>query len=276
VASRRLRETVPVLAAGLKHGRKARRKIRRVTRALGGVRELDVTVQILDELARRPDVPREALEDVRAHVLAERDRRRAEMSDRLEHVNLAKLSRRLEQVVAELSAAPPAWQEALALRVARRTTRFERAIEKAGQMYEPERLHQVRIATKKLRYTLELAADAGVAAARPTVGTLKRAQATLGRLHDLHVIQGHVAEVQAHPPARRVGPDDIGLDTLKRLLEEECRHLHARYVKHAPALLDAVRGTRALVIPQLSTIPRRKRPIKMLQPEVDRPAARRA
>ena len=46
VASRRLREAVPVLAAGLKHSKagKASRKIRRLTRALGTVRELDVTL----------------------------------------------------------------------------------------------------------------------------------------------------------------------------------------------------------------------------------------
>src|SRR5689334_16692063 len=50
VTSRRLREAVPVLATGL-HGSKAgkaQRKIRRLTRALGSVRELDVTIQLLD------------------------------------------------------------------------------------------------------------------------------------------------------------------------------------------------------------------------------------
>ena len=31
----------------------------------------------------------------------------------------------------------------------------------AGQMYNPERLHQVRIATKKLRYGLEIAGEGG-------------------------------------------------------------------------------------------------------------------
>src|SRR5918996_5286380 len=70
VATRRLREAVPVLTSGVKGTKaaKARRKIRRLTRALGTVRELDVTLHILDELARRPEIPRIALEDVRAHV----------------------------------------------------------------------------------------------------------------------------------------------------------------------------------------------------------------
>ena len=65
VASRRLREAVPVLAADTKIRKKAERKIRRVTQALGTVREMDVTVQILDEFARGPGIPRDALEDVR-------------------------------------------------------------------------------------------------------------------------------------------------------------------------------------------------------------------
>ena len=59
VTSRRLREAVPVLATGLKGSKagKATRKIRRLTRALGTVRELDVTLTLLDELAQSPEVP---------------------------------------------------------------------------------------------------------------------------------------------------------------------------------------------------------------------------
>ena len=122
VASRRLREGLPVLAVGLKRGRKAERKVRRVTEALGTVREMDVTVQVLDELARRPKVPRDALEDVRGHVLAERERRREIMLERLRDVNTAKLSRRLEEVALDLTTASggPRWRDVLSVRVGRR------------------------------------------------------------------------------------------------------------------------------------------------------------
>ena len=53
VASRRLREAVPVLTTGVKGTKagKARGKIRRLTKALGSVRELAVTLLLLDELA---------------------------------------------------------------------------------------------------------------------------------------------------------------------------------------------------------------------------------
>ena len=274
VASRRLREALPVLAAGLKRGRKAQRKIRRVTRALGTVREMDVTMQILDELARRPQIPRDSLEDVRGHVLAERDRRREVMLSRLAAINTPKLSRRLEEVALELSVSDPqAWREALATRVARRAGRLEKAIRLAGQMYSPDRLHAVRITVKQLRYALELAADARIAGTRALVNTLKRAQETLGRLNDLHVIQGHVAIVQTHPPARQRATAG-GLDVIGRQLEEECRHLHARYIKQVSALLEVIAASRTAVVAHLAVVPR-GRPVKMLR-ESARPVAKRA
>lgn len=272
VASRRLREAVPVLAADTKVRRKAERKIRRVTQALGTVREMDVTVQILDEFARGPGIPRDALEDVRGHVIAERDRRRATMLDRLRRVNTAKLSRRLEEVSMTIPGATLGeWRSTLVKRVGQRAKRLRSAIQSAGQIYAAEQLHLVRIAVKKLRYALELVADSRLAPARPMVNTLKRAQETLGRLHDLQVIEHHVAAVQALPPTRR-GADDGGLDVIARMLADECRHIHARYVKQVPALLELTQGCASDVVPAI-----RRPPLKMRPPQPSRiPAARRA
>ena len=276
VASRRLREGLPVLAAGLKRGRKAERKIQRVTRALGTVREMDVTVQVLDELARRPKIPRDALEDVRGHVLAERQRRREVMHERLRELNTAKLTRRLEEVAVELAISDgTSWRETLATRIGRRAKRFAAAIDNAGQIYAPDRLHAVRIATKKLRYALELAADTRIRSARPLVAALKRLQEILGRLNDLHVIQGHVSAVQSNPPARQ-GATERGLEAIARTLEEECRHLHARYTKQVPALLELADTCRSTVVSQIAGTARRPA-IKMARArETRQPAARRA
>lgn len=262
VASRRLRETVPVVAAPSRSRRKAERGVRRVTRALGAVRELDVALGLLDEIAQRPQLPRDALEDVRGHVMAERDRRRARMFDRLGRVDADRLSRRLSGLGAEpADAMVHDWRDVLDTRITRRARVLGAAIEAAGQMYAPERLHEVRIAVKKLRYALELAADARLAGARPLVATLKRAQDTLGRMNDLQVLQHHVAAVQASPTVR-LGAGD-GLSTIARALEEECRHLHARYSKQRPALLAVVVACRA----GFSTRAARRAPLKMLRPQ---------
>src|SRR4051794_36585875 len=165
VASRRLREAIPVLTDGLQHTKagKAQRKIRRLTQALGTVRELDVTLHLIDELSDRPAVPRAALAEVRALVIEEREQRRRVMLHRLEDVDEDKLGRRLQAVKTALvtPAAGHAWRAALASRIARRGRRLEEAIADAGQIYAPESLHQVRIAAKKFRYVLEIADESG-------------------------------------------------------------------------------------------------------------------
>ncbi len=264
MASRRLREAVPVLATGLKNtgAKKARKKIRRVTKALGCVRELDVTISLLDDMARQETVPRIALEHGRAYVVQEQERRRATMLKRLDKVNVGKLDRRLGSLSDALEKAETdGWRKTLAARLLKRAKRLRETVEAAGQMYEAERLHAVRIAAKKLRYAMELAAETGVRAAARPVRTIKRAQETLGRLHDLQVLQSYVGDVQAKPAEASV--PDSGLEILSRLLEDDCRHLHAKYVASVPTLLETVDLTRSAIVPQLARARRAKRPLKM-------------
>ena len=255
-----------MLTDGLQHTRsgKARRKVRRLTQALGTVRELDVTLHLIDELADRAGVPRAALAEVRAHVMEEREQRRAVMLERLDEVDHEKLARRLLAVRDALAAPAPGhnWRSALALRIARRGRRLEAAIEDAGQIYAAESLHRVRIAVKKFRYALEIAHESGGASCTPALRVLKRAQETLGRLHDLQVLQHHVAAVGAAPRSRRSTPD-AALAVLSRLIEDECRHLHGRYVAGAVELREAVEAARRDV-PVRLTASRQRRPAKMV------------
>ena len=259
VASRRLREAVPVLAADFKHSAKARRKIRRLTRALGTVRELDVSLRLLDELAAAEDLSRPALQDVRLHVLADREKKRETMLSRLADVNADKLERRLKSVSEHVALdRSGSWRQTLASRLLKRSRRLATAVDNAGQLYAPELLHRVRIAAKKLRYVLELAADTGVRSASPLVRSLKRVQDMLGRLNDLQVLQSHVAAVEAAPIGRAVPHQ--GLALIAARIEEECRRLHGRYVAQAEALQDLAVAVRSDVVPRLAA---RKRPLKM-------------
>jgi CHAD domain-containing protein len=242
VASRRLREAVPLLSAGL-HGSKAgkaKRKIRRLTQALGGVRELDVSLALIDVLAARPDTPEPALAEVRAHVIAAREERRRVMHARLQQVNVAKLYRRLGSVRDAVAASSPehSWRSALARRLINGARHLDSAMDHAGQIYAPDALHRVRIAAKKLRYALEIADESHAAPCTAELRLLKRVQDALGRLHDRQVLQHHVAEVASAPRSRR-GAADPGLAVLARMIEDECRMLHARYIALLPALRDA-------------------------------------
>src|SRR5687767_4397199 len=259
VASRRLREAVPILAADFKHSAKAGRKIRRLTQALGTVREMDVSLVLLDELAASDDLSRPALQDVRLHVLADREKKRETMLSRLAEVNADKLERRLKSVSEHVAVdTSGGWRQTLASRLLKRSRRLATAVDNAGQLYAPELLHRVRIAAKKLRYVLEIAADTGVRPAAPLVRSLKRVQEMLGRLNDLQVLQTHVAAVQAAPVGRTVPHQ--GLAVIAGRIEEECRRLHGRYVKQSVALVDLAAAVRTDVVPRLST---RTRPLKM-------------
>jgi CHAD domain-containing protein len=195
------------------------------------------------------------------------------MLKRLEHVSLEKLERRLTAVGDVLvETGSESWRDALGARLLKRSKALAAAMTAAGRMYAPEQLHQVRIAAKKLRYAMELALDAGVKSASAPVRAVKRAQDALGRLHDLQVLQSQVGAVQADPSGGSL--PDGGLDIIGRALEEECRHLHARYVAMMPRLSDVVESTRALVVPELA---HRARVLKMtLKPRSARQTMRRA
>jgi CHAD domain-containing protein len=96
-------------------------------------------------------------------------------------------------------------------------------------VYLSERLHVVRIALKKLRYAAELAADLSGRDRAAEMRTLKRAQDTLGRMHDLQVLIDRVRQVQAS-----LTPPDVSvwraLDGLVVFLDNTCRQLHGRYI----------------------------------------------
>ena len=129
------------------------------------------------------------------------------------------------------------------------------AIEDAGPVYAPERLHEVRISTKKLRYALEIARDAGVTAATPLVKLLKRHQERLGHLHDLQMLLKHVRETEASPT---VGSRVNDLTAYADALDRECRKLHADFVEHRAEMSSVVKGVRHQIVPALTTPPRRQ------------------
>jgi CHAD domain-containing protein len=95
----------------------------------------------------------------------------------------------------------------------------------------------VRIAVKKLRYTLEIARELRRSRATARIRTLKAAQDLLGRMHDLEVLIMRIRALQGsdRAPALKVSAD---LDRLVRRLEMECRQLHVRYMEFKKKLLE--------------------------------------
>jgi len=244
VASRRLREALPVLAAGGDDVlRRARKRVRRVTRALGPVRELDVALAHLSEFESKGAAPSTAIEHVRRFITRQRNEHRRAMLGVLTPGKLEKLKKPLGH--ASAPGARVAADVESSRRVLRRATTLAQAIERAGGMYLPDRLHAVRVSAKKLRYALELQQQIRRSRATGRIAQLKAMQDLLGRMHDLEVLIDRVraTEVEEASVNRLVALD---LDRLVRALEAECRELHATYMAKRAALLklcDVVRAT---------------------------------
>jgi len=171
------------------------------------------------------------------HLQTERARRIRSMRLRLDGV----ASRSIEQQVRALTAGCDArssgaagaraavdWRTLLAARIRKRALRLGETLQRVGTLYAADPIHAVRIAAKKLRYTMELAETAG-APCGVDVARLRRLQDLLGRLRDLQVLQEHVRAVLSGAAGHRAAAG--ALAELDASLETQCRALHATFLR---------------------------------------------
>jgi CHAD domain-containing protein len=238
VASRRLREAVPVAGAAAKR-RKVRRletRLRRITRLLGPIREHDVAIEMIEALDRS-GASAELFDAVAQTLARERAARLALFAHRIDHARARRLIARLEKFASGLSDPDksPEWRELLADRIEARAHALQTAVADAGALFAPERLHAVRVAVKKLRYALELASETRSAPAGALVRQLRETQELLGYLHDRDVLRARLAAMfdQADPR-----PDlEAARTAAVSGLEREARGLHARYLRRQASLI---------------------------------------
>ncbi|HVQ14016.1 MAG TPA: CHAD domain-containing protein, partial [Vicinamibacterales bacterium] len=201
-------------------------------------------------------------------ISKQRDDARKRLFHQLPVDELRRTARKLDRLVDEIAkhedtaatrpgrrtdTAKSGWRWAIDARVAKRASRLRTAIDEAGAVYLPERLHDVRLAIKKLRYAVELGADASGARREPDLRALTRGQEILGRMLDLQMLIDRVRDVQAAltPPSLGVGRD---LDAVVESLDDDCRRLHARYMRARVALLAiADRHVRGPVAEKIAT-----------------------
>jgi CHAD domain-containing protein len=239
VATRRLRAALPVLRKSLDAHAidRARTRVRRMTRALGPVRELDVSLMQLDEFANRGVASARAINHVRQAITHDRLERRRAMLAAITPGKVERLRRELVHVGSgpEVGGRPGAIKDAVR-RVQRRAKQLAMAIEEAGSLYAPERLHAVRIAAKKLRYAMEIERELKRSRVTARIRQLKLLQDRLGRLHDLHVLAEQSRAVQTEVAAtdRRLAGE---LDGLIASIEEDGRKEHAAYMRRRDAIL---------------------------------------
>jgi CHAD domain-containing protein len=238
VASRRLREILPVLELDPDVARHLGRRLRKVTGRLGVVRELDVVTLLIEELHDSGKHDPATLAHIAAAIAEARARARDRLFAKLPTGELRRIAAKLGKLAGDLrDRKRPArgWRWAVEARLTHRATVLKDAMLEAGALYLPERLHIVRIALKKLRYALEVAVETTGAPSANDLRILKRGQDILGRLHDLQILIDRVRQIQAS-----VDPPDLTLwrniDVLTTALENDCRRLHARFMRHQAAV----------------------------------------
>ncbi|NLC57466.1 MAG: CHAD domain-containing protein [Armatimonadetes bacterium] len=232
VASRRLRSALTLFADCLPPKRQVewRRQIRRITRALGAARDTDVQVAFLETFAagltnpaHRPGI----------HRLLLRLRQRRQMLQppvlaALDHLEKSRTLDRMAQTLRRLVARVPGSQSPTAspalLDQAYLATsrRLEEMLAYRPYVSQPERvaeLHALRIAAKRLRYTMEVFAPLYDGALKPPLQVVRKVQELLGEIHDC----------------------DVWEQFLPRFLEEE-RQRTEEYFGHTRALRRLLPG----------------------------------
>lgn len=236
VATRRLRGIAPVLAGDdpSESWQEIQRSIRAIGRALGKARDVDVSLELLEQIERRTPPAAPAVAAVRARLMPEQERRRRRLIKKLEREDIAAL----ERLPSALSATNgyARWRtrrrgRSLAAALAEHADEAQAAIAHSSAVYFPRRAHAVRVAVKKLRYLAELL-DREDEERRPALRALRRAQDALGDLHDREVLAERVKRMLQ----RESMP---GANVLAGVLEGESRELFAQYLDMRQRLTEA-------------------------------------
>ncbi len=212
VATRRVRSALPLFEECLpgKNARKWNREMRRVTRALGTARDTDVQIDFLQGFLDNVEESRYRLGIQRLLLRLRQKRERSQgdvlkAMDRLEQSGVLKeMGDTLRQIrvkarmhrVDEFS--PYVYQQAyLAI-----SFRLENMLAYEIYVHQPERLeelHAMRIAAKRLRYTMEVFEPLYQGDLKQPIKTAREVQTLLGDFHDC----------------------DVWVDYLSQFLEEE-------------------------------------------------------
>jgi len=231
VATRRLREALPAgaeLAAieDLDSDHMVR-DLRRVTKALGPVRELDVARDVLVEMAEAEAWPASVVARIDEYCERLRDRALEDAAEAIDGFDAKSVRKNLESLLTKLD--HPTGDSSIGKRQRRAARLLATRIDEAGTLYAPTALHEIRIAAKKLRYVLELTGEPEPGALRK----LRALQSGLGRLHDAQVLQHRIQELAATSSDRGL---IATLTSIERAIETTCRQWHAKLLKKLPGI----------------------------------------
>jgi CHAD domain-containing protein len=252
VWSRRLQQVVTILAPSPRphHARTVVRALRRARHAVGGWRDCDVLLELLESKARRIRNPeeRKVRETIRALAESRRQRQMRRARRKLESRKLFTLAHRAERFLDELAGGqhkdtgetPPREvvpRKVLTESIVEGYAHWREALTLACDSLAPANIHAFRIRSKKLRYRLELARDLGEHNVRAALGPLKSLQDELGDWHDRLELFRLTAEALANPELLLKHPRLVATvlrksDRERALEQERIRRLLAKTLAH--------------------------------------------
>jgi CHAD domain-containing protein len=242
VAARRLREVVPLLQLEAETSRKVMSRLRRVTRRLSKPRDLDVAQALATSLARELRNHRDAFARVAEDLTAKRTRGRITHAVERAAADGRRAVKRLQRVLDKIDDVPisatrdRAVTWALKARVAHRAAAARRAVHGTGAVYLPERLHDARIALRKLRYGVELLGEVTRTSMAAELKPIVHAQDQLGHIRDAQSLVASARRLQGRLPAADEKVS-LALDELVVALERRSRQWHAGYLETRQVLL---------------------------------------
>jgi len=225
VASRRLRSALRDFTPYLRE-RKLRRlnkALKNIADALGAVRDQDVAILALEQLAAKaPAKVSAGIEQLAAERRLKRDIARAELGQAITNEALAKLEKEFNSALEDGLKVPRKRKtggdnrksaERLDCRDAGREViaeRFRELQDLSASLYSPHKikpLHEMRIAAKRLRYAIELFASCWDETLTSFAKEIAKMQDSLGELHDCDVWIDEIGTLLRETERDAVGGD---------------------------------------------------------------------
>lgn len=205
VASRRLRSALRDFKPYLRERkfRRSNKALKNIADALGAVRDQDVAILALEQLAA--DAPTEVTAGIEWFAderRLKRDIARSELEQAITNEALAKLEKEFDSALEDglkvsrkrkTASVNRRSAERLSCRDAGReviTERFRELQDLSASLYKPHKirpLHEMRIAAKRLRYAIELFAPCWNEPLASSAKEIAKMQTSLGELHDCDV-----------------------------------------------------------------------------------------
>jgi CHAD domain-containing protein len=225
VTTRRLQASLDLLQTGplASEVKRIKKRLRKWRQMLSLVRNYDVFLIMVHKQGFSPRTgrPREQFEHLHEVLHRRRGRRMAEIRKRLARINIEAIVLSLglpvllppqdglaaktveieldldhRDEIEDTAEAPALDESAVGARTAdrleQRLAEFQLLVAESHPTNDPQELHQLRIAAKRLRYLFEITTELGYGSATAALTYLRSLQDRIGEWHDLHALEEEI------------------------------------------------------------------------------------